>query len=69
MEQNPFPIIFKTVVSLTASCGVAALVIAMVPVIITTAGSTPFLEPLFNTLTYLFSTGVGVIFGMIGTRA
>lgn len=68
MENKNFSYIFRTVVAFTALCGLTAVLIALVPVFVDQAAETPFLEPLFNTLTYLFSTGVGAIFGMIGTR-
>jgi hypothetical protein len=43
------------------------LIVAIIPVVVSTAIATPFLEPMFNTLTHLFSTGVGAIFGMLGS--
>ncbi len=66
---STFATIFRTVVGITIFCGVVAVGIAVLPVIWPNAADTPFLEPMFNTLTYLFSTGVGAIFGMIGSRA
>lgn len=65
--DNP-PNIFKTIVLITVGCGAVSAITALVPVLNTAAAATPFLEPLFNTSTYLFSTGVGAIFGMIGSR-
>ena len=60
--------IFKTVIALTVVCGLLAFVIAVLPVAYPGAESTPFLDPMFKTLTFLFSTGVAAIFGMITSK-
>lgn len=57
--------IFRTVIGLTVVCGLLAFVIAVLPVAYPGAEATPFLDPMFKTLSFLFSTGVAVVFGMI----
>ena len=61
--------VFWTVVAITASCGFAALALAIVPLFVADSLTrSPFLDPMFKLLTYLFAGGVGAIFGMIGVR-
>jgi len=66
MNGNSSKVIFWAVVLFTASCGAFALLISVLPLFIEQNATSPFLEPMFNTLSYLFSTGVGVVFGMMG---
>lgn len=67
MESHSSLSVFRAVLTLTAACGVIACLFSLVPVFLPSAEDTPFLEPMFNTLTYLFSTGVGAVFGMLGS--
>lgn len=65
MEKTK-PYIFLTVVTVTIACGLGASVFAVVPIIWGSTAHIQMIETWFNTLSYLFSTGVGAIFGMIG---
>ena len=58
--------VFWTVVAFTSCCVLLATAIALLPVFVANAESTPFLDPMFKTLTHLFSTGIGAIFTMLG---
>ena len=60
-------LVFGTVTAMTAGSALIACIIAFVPLISSNASSAPLLEPLFNTCTYLFSSGVGAIFGLLGS--
>ena len=52
--------------SFRAGCGIAALAIAVLPMFVANSVTlSPFLDRMFNLLTYLFAGGVGAIFAMI----
>lgn len=67
MAKAPSNMVFMSVLYITGICGVVMVFVALVPLFFIGGVTSPFLEPLFNTLSYLFSTGVGAVFGMLGS--
>ena len=59
--------VFAAVLTITMCSAVIAFVIAIIPLFFVNASSATLLEPLFTTCTYLFSSGVGAIFGLLGS--
>jgi hypothetical protein len=52
---------------LTAFCGLGALAIAILPIVVPAAAYSPFLPPLFKLFAFVFSIGAGaVLFKALG---
>lgn len=67
MVKAPSKTVFLSVLCITGLCGAVMVAVALIPLFLDPNAQSPFLEPLFNTLSYLFSTGVGAVFGMLGS--